>query len=80
MLKHDVLVGEYVIMVEDVTNPPFMGFSLEPAFAQVKVFLPKKPKKEPKPKKEKEPRFVLKYFWLFAVHCYVMLHRTVLVN
>ena len=43
-------------MVEDVTDPPFMGFVLEPAFVQVKVFLPKKPKKEPKAKKEKEPR------------------------
>ncbi|XP_064640367.1 MORN repeat-containing protein 1-like isoform X3 [Lineus longissimus] len=41
--------GEYVIMVQDVTNPPFMDFVLEPAFLLVKLAVPKKEKK----KKEK---------------------------
>lgn len=42
-------------MVEDVTDPPFMGITLEPAFIRVKLALPKKVKKE-KVKKEKPPR------------------------
>jgi len=42
--------GEYVLMVHDVTNPPFMGKSLEPAFILAKV---KKPKREKKPKEVK---------------------------
>jgi hypothetical protein len=34
--------GEYIIMGEDVTNPPFMDMVLEPAFLQIKIVLPKK--------------------------------------
>ena len=52
-----VFAGEYVLMVEDVTDPPFMGIHLAPAFIQVKLALPKKVKKE-KPKKEKLPRYL----------------------
>ena len=48
--------GEYVIMVQDVTSPPFMGYNLEPAFLLVKVSAPKKVKKKPE-KKDKGPRY-----------------------
>ena len=50
-----LFAGEYVLMVEDVTDPPFMGITLAPAFIQIKLVLPKKVKKE-KVKKEKPPR------------------------
>ncbi|XP_053401021.1 MORN repeat-containing protein 1-like isoform X3 [Mercenaria mercenaria] len=43
-------IGEYVIMVHDVTNPPFMDKTLEPAFILIKL---KKPKREKKPKEVK---------------------------
>ncbi|KAL5021284.1 hypothetical protein ScPMuIL_000439 [Solemya velum] len=46
-------IGEYVIMVQDVTNPPFLGKKLDPAFILVKVTKPKKVKKE----KEKQPKW-----------------------
>ncbi|XP_063292794.1 MORN repeat-containing protein 1 [Pelobates fuscus] len=35
--------GEYVIMVEDVTKPPFLGQTLPPAFKLVRI-VPEKPK------------------------------------
>ncbi|CAH1780105.1 unnamed protein product, partial [Owenia fusiformis] len=44
-----VQLGEYVIMVSDTTNPPFLGVTLETAFALVKV--EKKKRKKSKPKK-----------------------------
>ncbi|XP_076469998.1 uncharacterized protein LOC143300288 [Babylonia areolata] len=34
--------GEYVLMVQDVTNPPFLGKRLEPAFLLLKLKRPKK--------------------------------------
>jgi hypothetical protein len=37
-------------MVHDVTNPPFMGKTLDPAFILMKL---KKPKREKKPKEVK---------------------------
>lgn len=49
---HYFIPGEYVIMVQDITNPPFLGKKLDPAFLLVKVTKPKKVKKE----KEKQPK------------------------
>ncbi|XP_070200815.1 MORN repeat-containing protein 1-like isoform X5 [Littorina saxatilis] len=34
--------GEYVLMVQDVTNPPFLGTRLEPVFLMLKLKRPKK--------------------------------------
>lgn len=48
-------LGTYVIMVQDVTEPPFLGQRLEPGFLEVKLALPKKSKKVVK--KEKGPRY-----------------------
>ena len=48
--------GEYVILVEDVTNPEFMDLALAPAFLQVNVVIPKKQKQIKK--KDKGPRSV----------------------
>ena len=50
--------GEYVIIVEDVTNPPFLGTSLEPAFLLVKVVLPKKTKRKSTSTSIKGPKYV----------------------
>ncbi|XP_071502840.1 MORN repeat-containing protein 1-like [Diadema antillarum] len=44
--------GEYVIMVDDMTDPPFMGNRLPTAFCLVKVAFPKKSKKPQKTKKD----------------------------
>ncbi|KAK3589083.1 hypothetical protein CHS0354_017421 [Potamilus streckersoni] len=43
--------GDYVLMVRDVTNPPFLERNLDPAFLLIKLKKPKreKVKKEPKP-------------------------------
>ena len=46
--------GEYIVMVSDMSSPPFMEFSLQPGFIQVKVTAPKK-KRVPS-KKEKGPK------------------------
>ncbi|XP_052816897.1 MORN repeat-containing protein 1-like isoform X3 [Mya arenaria] len=43
-------IGEYILMVHDVTSPPFMDQRLEPAFIQLKL---KKPKREKKTKETK---------------------------
>jgi len=43
-------------MVEDVTNPPFLGTSLEPAFLLVKVMLPKKSKRKSSSTNVKGPK------------------------
>ena len=45
------LSGEYVIMVNDVTNPPFLGKRLPTAFMLVKIAQPKKYKKSKTPTK-----------------------------
>ncbi|KAJ7393492.1 Alsin [Desmophyllum pertusum] len=34
--------GDYVIIVEDVTSPPFLNITLTPAFLHVKVNLKKR--------------------------------------
>ncbi|KAK6303158.1 hypothetical protein J4Q44_G00256120 [Coregonus suidteri] len=48
MNSRSVRPGEYVIMVKDVTNPPFQGQTLPPAFALLRVFPAKtKTKKQP---------------------------------
>ena len=54
------IVGEYVIIVEDVTNPPFLGTTLEPAFLLVKVVLPKKSKRRTTGSNVKGPKYVSK--------------------
>ncbi|KAL3859505.1 hypothetical protein ACJMK2_009723 [Sinanodonta woodiana] len=43
--------GDYVLIVQDVTNPPFLDRNLDPAFLLIKLKKPKKEKvkKEPKP-------------------------------
>ncbi|XP_052230156.1 MORN repeat-containing protein 1-like isoform X2 [Dreissena polymorpha] len=45
-------IGEYVLMIHDITSPPFMEQTLEPAFILVKHLRPKREKKpkEVKPK------------------------------
>ena len=49
--------GEYVIVVQDVTNPTFLDSNLETAFLMVKYVAPKKVKKSTSAtKKEKGPR------------------------
>ncbi|XP_064598997.1 MORN repeat-containing protein 1-like isoform X3 [Liolophura sinensis] len=45
--------GEYVIMVHDVTNPPFMGETLEPGFALLTI----KQKKKPLQRRESRARW-----------------------
>ncbi|KAJ8022140.1 MORN repeat-containing protein 1 [Holothuria leucospilota] len=45
--------GEYIIIVSDVTNPPFLGKQLPPAFCRIKVLHPKKLKKVKTPTKSK---------------------------
>lgn len=47
--------GDYVITVQEVTSPQFMEVTLEPAFLQVRIVLPKKTKKAVKPK-DKGPK------------------------
>ncbi|KAG9482265.1 hypothetical protein GDO78_011125 [Eleutherodactylus coqui] len=37
------ITGEYVVMVEDVTSPPFLGYALPTAFKLVRI-VPEKPK------------------------------------
>jgi len=51
-------IGEYVIMVQDITTPPFMDVRLEPAFMLVKVLLPAPVKKAKKAtvKKDRGPK------------------------
>ncbi|XP_041479651.1 MORN repeat-containing protein 1-like isoform X6 [Lytechinus variegatus] len=44
--------GEYVIMVDDITEPPFRGFRLPTAFCLVRIAFPKKTKKVTKSKKD----------------------------
>ena len=46
----EIILGEYVLMVTDVTTPPFMGKTLEPAYLLMKM---KKPKREKKAKEVK---------------------------
>ncbi|XP_074644846.1 MORN repeat-containing protein 1-like isoform X2 [Tubulanus polymorphus] len=48
--------GEYVIMVEDVTNPPFLDRRPQPAFILVKLSALKKQKKVKEPKKNAAKR------------------------
>ena len=48
MLYNITLLGEYVLMVTDVTTPPFMGKVLEPAYILLKL------KKRKKVRKQKE--------------------------
>ncbi|XP_078281325.1 MORN repeat-containing protein 1-like isoform X2 [Rhinoraja longicauda] len=50
-----VRLGEYVIMVKDMTSPPFLGRTLPPAFKRLKVVPPKPSKKGAR----KEPHKVL---------------------
>ncbi|XP_071840231.1 uncharacterized protein [Apostichopus japonicus] len=45
--------GEYIIVVSDVTNPPFLGKHLPPAYCRIKILHPKKPKKAKTPTKSK---------------------------
>ncbi|KAJ8303151.1 hypothetical protein KUTeg_019547 [Tegillarca granosa] len=46
-------LGEYVLMVHDVTNPPFLGRRLEPAFLLLKLKRPlREKKKSNKPNKK----------------------------
>ena len=49
-LAHILFKGEYVLMVTDVTSPPFMGQTLDPAYLLLKM---KRPKREKKPKENK---------------------------
>eukprot|EP00057_Strongylocentrotus_purpuratus_P008627 XP_011663101.1 PREDICTED: MORN repeat-containing protein 1 isoform X2 [Strongylocentrotus purpuratus] len=44
--------GEYVILIDDITEPPFLGFRLPTAFCLAKVAFPKKSKKVAKSKKD----------------------------
>ena len=50
-----MLPGSYVIMVSDVTDPPFLGETLPTIYTTVTV---KKKKREPTFVKEKGPKYV----------------------
>ena len=58
----------YVIMAQDVTDPPFLGQRLEPGFLEVKLALPKKAKKVVK--KEKGPKYVVIFYIKILLHCF----------
>ena len=57
MIKLYILhAGEYVIKIQDATNPPFFDKVLEPAYLLLKVVAPKKQKITKKKEKDKGPK------------------------
>lgn len=48
--------GEYVIIVEDVTEPPFFGTRLEPAFLRVELNAPKRERRSTTKKVEEKKK------------------------
>jgi len=57
-------IGDYVLMVQDVTSPPVLGCTLQPAFLLLKL---KRPKRE-KIKKTQGPKYVfIMYFYIVFV-------------
>ena len=48
--------GEYVIIVEDVSEPPFFGERLEPAFLRVELQAPKRERRSTMKKPEEKKK------------------------